>query len=141
HQTDESVLQPRRTLPPIVRLVTEGRDGAFERGGVVTAHVQRIAKGNRLLHSGSFTQLFAQFREIGSTHRPNRQADARNHYIRGSSGKQFAFGNISKALTSLSLIHVVGGDEKGQRLCGELMNLFPKIASRFWIDTRCRLVQ
>src|SRR5204863_4599185 len=35
----------------------------------------------------------------------------------------------------------MGGDEKGQRLGGELMNLLPKIASRFWIDTRCRLIQ
>src|SRR5438552_18168322 len=35
----------------------------------------------------------------------------------------------------------MGGDEKRQRLGGELMNLLPKIASRFWIDTRCRLIQ
>src|SRR5204862_7114076 len=35
----------------------------------------------------------------------------------------------------------MGGDEKRQRLGGELMNPFPKIASRFWIDARCRLVQ
>src|SRR5436190_18109940 len=35
----------------------------------------------------------------------------------------------------------MGGDEKRQRLGGELMNLLPKIASRFWIDARCRLIQ
>src|SRR5690348_7471106 len=35
----------------------------------------------------------------------------------------------------------MGSDEKRQRLCGKLMNLFPKIASRFWIDACCRLIQ
>src|SRR5207302_6624583 len=35
----------------------------------------------------------------------------------------------------------MGGDEKRQRLGGELMKLLPKIAPRFWIDTRCRLIQ
>ena len=35
----------------------------------------------------------------------------------------------------------MGGDEKRQRLGGELMDLLPEIASRFWIDARCRLVQ
>ena len=45
----------------------ERRDGAFERGRVVTADVQRIAKGDRLLHAGRFTQLFGELRQIGTT--------------------------------------------------------------------------
>ena len=33
------------------------------------------------------------------------------------------------------------GDEKRQSLRGELMNFFPKIAARFWIDTGSRFVE
>src|SRR5437868_15503095 len=65
HQTDESVLQTGRDLPPFVWLMTKGRDGAFQRGRVVTAHVQRISKSDRLLHSGVLRNCSANFARSG----------------------------------------------------------------------------
>ena len=141
HQTDESVLQAGCDLPPLVWLMTERRDGAFERGGVVSAHVQRIAESDRLLHTGRFAQLFGELRQIRAAHRPSRQANARNHFLDGAVREQFAVGNVSQPVAALSFIHVMRGDEKRQACGGKLMDLLPEIAARFRIHARRRLVQ
>ena len=56
-------------------------------------------------------------------------------------GEQFALGNVSEPVAAFGFIHVVRGDEEGQPLGGELMNLLPEIAARFRIDARRRLVE
>ena len=44
-------------------------------------------------------------------------------------------------MASLRFVHVMGGDEKGQALAGELMDLFPEIAPRLGVDAGRRFVQ
>ena len=44
-------------------------------------------------------------------------------------------------MAALGFVHVMRGDEKGEPLGGELMDLFPKIAPRLRIDARGRLVE
>ena len=55
--------------------------------------------------------------------------------------QQFAVSNVSEPVTSLRLVHVMGRDQNRQPLACETMNLIPEIATRFWIDARCRLVK
>ena len=141
HQTDECVFQTGRNLMPFVRLAAKRRDRAFELGGVRATDVQRIAKLNRLLHARSSAKVIGQLREVGPLYLPSRQANARDYFIDRAVGEQFAFGNISKPLATFGLVHVMRCDEKGQALRTELMNFFPKVAPRFWIDTGSRLIE
>src|SRR6266436_10454436 len=79
--------------------------------------------------------------EIRSLYFPSREANTRNHFIDRAVREQFPLGNVSEPLTALGLVHVMRGDQKRQPLRCELMNFFPEIAPRFWIDPGRRLVQ
>ena len=48
---------PARMLRPLVRRTAERRDGPLQRRGIIAAHVQRRAEGDRLLHAGLRAQL------------------------------------------------------------------------------------
>ena len=44
-------------------------------------------------------------------------------------------------MAALGLVHVVRGDQEGQALAGELVDLLPEIAARLRIDAGGRLVE
>ena len=116
------------------------RDGTLQRGRVVAAHVQRLPKATACCTPG-FGAVARRLRQVGTAHRPSRQADACNHFLHGAGGEQVAVGNVSQPMAALRFIHVVRGDEKRQPLGGELMDLLPEIAARFGIDAGGRLVE
>ena len=56
-------------------------------------------------------------------------------------GEQLAVGDIGKPVATFGLVHVMRGDEKGQALRGEVLNLLPEVAPRLRIDARGRLIE
>ena len=52
-----------------------------------------------------------------------------------------AVGDIGDLVTALGLVHVVGGDQHGEAIGRERMDLVPEIAPRLGIDAGGRLVQ
>src|SRR6202040_4185724 len=104
HQTDESVFQTGGDLPPIVRLMTERRDGAFQPRGVVTAHMQRGSKSHRLLHSRIFAKLLSQTWQIRASHRPCRQTDMLDDLIDRAVREQFSTRNVSQPVAALGFV-------------------------------------
>ena len=44
-------------------------------------------------------------------------------------------------MAALRLVHVVGGDEDGQAVLGEAVDLVPELAPRFRVDAGGRLVE
>ena len=55
--------------------------------------------------------------------------------------QQFAEGDIGDLVAALGLVHVMGGDEHGDALGGEAVNLVPEFAPRLGIDAGGRLVE
>ena len=52
-----------------------------------------------------------------------------------------AVGDIGDLVAALRLVHVMGGDQHGQPVGRQRMDLVPEIAPRFWVDAGGRLVQ
>ena len=65
----------------------------------------------------------------------------RDHLLDGAVHQQFAIGDIGDLVTALGLVHVVGGDQHGEAVSGETVNLVPEFAPRLGIDARGRLVE
>src|SRR6266704_1257431 len=65
----------------------------------------------------------------------------RNYFVDRAVRQQFAVGNVREPMAALRLVHVMSRDQNRQALAGEAMNVIPKIAARFWIDTGCRFVE
>ena len=55
--------------------------------------------------------------------------------------QQFAEGDIGKLVAALGLVHVMGGDQHGDALGGEAVDLVPEFAPRLGIDAGGRLVE
>ena len=56
-------------------------------------------------------------------------------------GEQGAIGDIGDLVAALGLVHVVGGDQHGEPLRRQRMDLVPEVAPRLGIDARRGLVQ
>ena len=118
------------------------RDGVFERRCIVAADVQRVAEGDGLLYAAMSAELLGELRAdrgrcTDHVVSPTCDDDLGDGAVR----EQFAVGNVGEPMAAFGFIHVMRGDEKGQSLGGELMNLFPKIAARFGIDPGRRFVE
>ena len=68
-RVNEGVLQAARDLPPFVGLLSERRDRALERGGVVAADVQRLPKATACCTPGVCAAV-RPVRQIGTTDGP-----------------------------------------------------------------------
>ena len=55
--------------------------------------------------------------------------------------EQNAVGDIGDLVTALGLVHVMGGDQHGQAVRRERMDLVPELAPRLRINTCGRLVE
>ncbi len=55
--------------------------------------------------------------------------------------EQFAEGDVRQAVAALRLVHVVRGDQEGQALGGEPVDLLPEIAARLRVHAGGRLVE
>src|ERR1700761_2885233 len=141
HEVDEDVLEPGGDLAPLVRVAAEGGDGAFEFGRVFAADVERVAKGDGLLDAGMLAKFFGELEEIGAAHRPRDEADVIDDILDGAAGEEIAVGNVGEAVATLGFVHVVGGDEEGEALRGENVDLLPKVAAGLGIDAGGGLVE
>jgi hypothetical protein len=63
------------------------------------------------------------------------------HFIDRASDQEISVGDIGETIATFCLIHVMGGDQDRQALSSKILNFFPEIASRFWVDASCRLVE
>ena len=65
----------------------------------------------------------------------------RDHLLDGAVHQQFAIGDIGDLVAALGLVHVVGGDQHGEAVGGQRMDLVPEFAPRLGVDARGRLVE
>ena len=54
--------RPEGICAPVVGRTAKRRDGLLERGGIVAAHVQRVAEGDGLLHARLPAELLGELR-------------------------------------------------------------------------------
>ena len=59
----------------------------------------------------------------------------------GAVHQQFAVGDVGDLVAALGLVHVVGGDQHGEALGGERVDLVPEFAPRLGIDAGGRLIE
>ena len=67
--------------------------------------------------------------------------DGGDHLGHGAARDDPAVGDVDDAVAALGLVHVVGGDEHGQPVGGELVDLVPELAPRLRVDAGGRLVE
>ena len=79
--------------------------------------------------------------QIGAGDDPGVQARLRDHLARRAARQQLAVGDIGDLVAALGLVHVVGGDQHGDALGGEPVDLVPELAPRLGIDAGGRLVE
>ncbi len=113
----------------------------FERTLIDATDVEPISKRDGLLHPGLTPKLHRQLMKIGAADRPSRQSCLLNDIGDRSIGEQLAVGNICQPMASLSFIHIMGGNQKCQSICSQLMDLLPELSSCFWVDPRGRFIE
>ena len=69
------------------------------------------------------------------------EAGAGDHLRHRAARDHLAVGDVDDAVAALGLVHVVGRDEHGQPLGGELVDLVPELAPRLRVDAGRRLVE
>ena len=87
---DERILQPGADALPFVRRCAEWRDGFFERGIIVAAHMQHGSECDRLLHAGLLAKLFRERDEAGPGDAPRRETHVRYDFIHRAVREQIA---------------------------------------------------
>ena len=65
----------------------------------------------------------------------------RDHLLDRAVHEQHAIGDVGDLVTALGLVHVMGGDQHGQALRRQRVDLVPEFAPRFRIDAGGRLVE
>ncbi len=138
---DEDILQAGRYEPPLMSGGPERLNRHLQRGGVGTAHVKRCSKRDSLLHPRTVAKLDRQVEQIRAAHRPGGEFRTRDHFRDRSMSEQVPVGKISDPMASLRFIHVVSGDEEGEALGCQQMDLFPKITTGFGIDPRSGFIK
>ena len=58
-----------------------------------------------------------------------------------AAGQQLAVGDVADAVAALGLVHVVGGDQHGQPVARQPVDLVPEFAPRLGVDAGRRLVE
>ena len=89
---NEHVLEPGLDPAPFVGLRAKGRDGSFERGGVVAADVQHVAERHGLLHAGILAEPLGQLEQVRAADRPGRQVRLLDHLGDRAVREQIAVG-------------------------------------------------
>ena len=138
---DENILHSRRNLFPPIRIGAKRRDGLSSAAASSPLTWSIVAEGDGLLDTRLGAKLVRELDHIGSVDRPGGQAGVVDDLVHRAVGQQVAVGDIGELVASLGFVHVVGGDEKGQALGGEAVDVLPEIAPRLWIDPRRRLVE
>ena len=86
-------------------------------------------------------QLLGERLQVGPAHRVGAQVRLRDHLVDGALRQQLAVGDVGDLVAALGLVHVVGGDQHGHALGGELVDLAPELAPRLGVDAGGRLVE
>ena len=116
-------------------------DRPFEQCPIVTGDVQRAAERRHLVDAGARTQCRGERRQVRAGHRPRDELCAGHDLGRGAGREQPSFEDVREAVAALGLVHVMGRDEHGDALSGQLVDLVPEVAARLRIDARRRFVQ
>ena len=117
------------------------RDAGFQRGMVAAGDVQRGAERRHHVDAGLAGELGGKPVEVVAGDVPGRQRRLRDHLLDRAVRQQIAIGDIGDLVTALGLVHVMGGDQHGQPVGGERVDLVPEIAPRLGIDAGGRLVE
>ena len=67
--------------------------------------------------------------------------ELRHHLLRRALGEQLAEGDVGDLVAALGFVHVMGGDQHGDAVGGQPVNLVPEFAARLGIDAGGRLVE
>ena len=79
--------------------------------------------------------------QVGDRTRPGGEAGLADDLVHGAVRQQLAVGDVGDLVAALGLVHVVRGDEHGQALGGEVVDLVPELAPGLGIDAGRRLVE
>ena len=99
------------------------------------------AEGRDLVDAGRAAQAAGERLEAGPGDDEGVQARPRDHLGDGALGDQPAVGDVADAVAALGLVHVVGRDQHGDAVGGELVDLVPELAPRLRVDAGGRLVE
>ncbi len=134
--------RPERDLAPLVFGDAQRGDGALQRGGdrlPLTCSIEPNATACST--PGAARSFSASARRSGPL---TRQVVSRACSITSATvpmREQLAVGDVGKAMAALRFIHVMGGDEHGEALAGEGVNLLPEIATRLGVDAGGGLIE
>ena len=142
HEADEDVFERRLAGRHLDReLFGDLFDASPQRIGVGADDMQVFAEGGDLLdarHAGERPRRGAR-----SAPGDDEGAEPRllDDLLGGAARDDGAVGDVDDAVAALGLVHVVGGDEHGQPVLGEAVDLVPELAPRLRIDAGGRLVE
>ena len=130
-----------RRLLPVKAAERKGRTAAPQRVTVRPADMERGAEGRGGGDARHVAQLRCKAVGARAGRDQRRQAGVRDDLVRRAARHQPAIGDVGDLVAALGLVHVMGGDEHGDALRGQRVDLVPEGAPRLGVDARGRLVE
>src|SRR3954447_11083026 len=100
-----------------------------------------VPNGATMSTPGRWLNSSAKALAVARTHRIGGKMQAGDHLLDGAVCQQHAIGDVSDLVAALGLVHVMGGDQHGEPVGRERVDLVPELTPRLGIDARGRLVE
>ena len=96
--------------------------------------MEGVAEGDDLFDAWLATELVRETVEMGAGDFIGGQIGGLDNLADCPVGEEAAVGDVGEPMTAFGFVHVMGGDQNGEALGGELMDLLPEIAAGLGID-------
>ena len=134
--SDGSELVPGQARPFAI-----GRDRGLQRFSSRPETCRLVPNGATMSMPGLAVKLVQQTVQILAADIVGDERGLLDHLVDRAVRQQFAIGDIGDLVAALGLVHVMGGDQHGEPLGRERMDLVPELAPRLGIDAGGRLVE
>ena len=118
-----------------------GSYGRIERALVAARDMQLGAERRHHVDAIAGLELGGEVMQVLARDDPSAETRLCYHLTRGAFGQQLAESDVSDLMTAFGLVHVVGRDQHGDAVGGEVVDLVPELAPRLGLDAGGRLIE